>query len=96
MHKNPGTNVHSDIPIVDFAPFSHGNASNRAAVAALIGSIARSLGFVYLRGIEITQGDVDHLFARMAAFFGLPDAAKKPLARARAAGMTLRGGYVPR
>jgi isopenicillin N synthase-like dioxygenase len=96
LHKNPGTNVHSDIPIVDFAPFSHGNASNRAAVAALIGSIARSLGFVYLRGIEITQGDVDHLFARMAAFFGLPDAAKKPLARARAAGMTLRGGYVPR
>jgi isopenicillin N synthase-like dioxygenase len=96
LHKNPGTSIHSDIPIVDFAAFGRGDAKSRAAVAALICSIARSLGFVYLRGIAITQGDVDRMFARMAAFFALPDAAKRPLARARPAGATLRCGYVPR
>ena len=96
MHKNPGTSIHSDIPIVDFAAFGRGDAKSRAAVAALICSIARSLGFVYLRGIAITQGDVDRMFARMAAFFALPDATKRPLTRARPAGATLRCGYVPR
>ncbi len=96
MQRNPGTNIHSDIPIVDFAHFNSQDAKKRAAIAALICGIARSLGFVYLRGIAITQDEVDRMFARMAAFFDLPIAAKRPLARARPAGVTLRCGYVPR
>lgn len=93
---HPEQTVFSDIPVVDFAAFKHGDAASRAAVAGRIGAVARSLGFVYLSGIGITQADVDRQLASMAAFFDLPLASKKPLARARYADRELRCGYVPR
>jgi len=64
--------------------------SRRASVPSL------ERWFVYLRGIEIKQADVEHLLASMATFFDLPAAAKKPLVRARRANADLRCGYVPR
>ena len=95
-HHLPGPSITSDIPVVDFAAFTQGDARSRVAAAARIGAIARSLGFVYLRGIGITQNDVDRQLASMAAFFDLPAATKRPLVRARRAHAVLRCGYVPR
>jgi len=53
------------------------------------------LGFVYLRGIDIRQSDVDRLLANMATFFDMPATSKGPLVRARRANAELRCGYVP-
>ncbi|WP_157218231.1 isopenicillin N synthase family dioxygenase [Flavisphingomonas formosensis] len=61
-----------EIPLIDFAPFLSGNATDRARVAGEIAWACRVIGFFYLKGHGVDQAVIDRMFDQSAAFFHLP------------------------
>lgn len=85
----------SAIPVIDFAKFGAGDASEREAVARQIRDISATLGFIYLTGAGISQHEVDEMFVLSTAFFDLPSTCKDPLVKAHRVTGDLQCGYVP-
>jgi hypothetical protein len=57
-----------DIPLIDFSPFLHGSARDRAQVASSIDKAFKSCGFMYLRNHGIDQRKVDECFEWVRTF----------------------------
>lgn len=58
----------SDIPLIDFSPFLHGSARDRAQVASSIDKAFKSRGFIYLSNHGIDQHKVDECFEWVRTF----------------------------
>lgn len=71
--------IQTEIPVVDFAPFS-GNAADRQRVADQIFQACHRVGFLYLKNHGIPQLQIDQAFARSRQFFDLPLTEKQAVA----------------
>jgi isopenicillin N synthase-like dioxygenase len=67
----------SEIPLIDFAPFLSGDAAARQAVADQIADASRRIGFFYLTGHGVPAALREDVFAKSAAFYGLPEAERE-------------------
>jgi isopenicillin N synthase-like dioxygenase len=56
------------IPLIDFSPFLHGSARDRAQVASSIDEAFQSRGFIYLSNHGIDQRKVDGCFELVRTF----------------------------
>lgn len=72
------------IPLIDFAPFTTGDGSDRQRVAAEIYTACHEVGFMYLRNSGIPPALSDRLFAETRRFFDLPAEVKEQGARSDA------------
>jgi isopenicillin N synthase-like dioxygenase len=73
------------IPLIDFAPFLHGDTAARAAIARQIGEACRHIGFFYVVNHGVDPALTDRAFAEAARFFALPTAEKAKIAIERSA-----------
>jgi isopenicillin N synthase-like dioxygenase len=69
-----------EIPIIDMAPFLHGDAASRREVASRIGAAARGIGFFYIINHGVPDGLVAQVYAEAKRFFDLPVARKAEIA----------------
>jgi len=69
-----------EIPVIDFAPFLHGDAPARAAVAEKIGDACRNIGFFYVINHGVPETLVADVYAQSKRFFALPAAQKAEIA----------------
>lgn len=67
------------IPLIDFSAFLQGTPAARAATARALLAGFQTAGFVYLRAHPIAASTLRAVFARSAAFFAQPLAAKDAL-----------------
>ncbi|EMC97924.1 hypothetical protein BAUCODRAFT_573968 [Baudoinia panamericana UAMH 10762] len=58
-----------DIPLIDFASFTNGDAATRRTTAQAILSGFQTAGFIYLRNHGVPKADVETAFAESARFF---------------------------
>ena len=68
------------IPVIDFAPFLHGSAADRKAVARKIGEACRNIGFFYLINHGVPAALTERTFAEARRFFALPLEKKREIA----------------
>lgn len=68
------------IPVIDFAPFLHGSAADRKAVARKIGEACRNIGFFYLINHGVPPALTEQTFAEARRFFALPLEKKREIA----------------
>ncbi len=68
------------IPIIDFAPFTHGDSTAKQRVVDEIYTAFTEIGFMYLR-CGISEYLLDRLFTQVKQFFALPESAKEQIAR---------------
>jgi len=68
------------IPVIDFEPFSLGNAYSRQAVAHQIAQACKEIGFMYLKNSGISSSLMNQLFTQTKQFFALPLSVKDQLA----------------
>ena len=76
------------IPIVDIAPFDHGDADVRRAVVGAVRRACEEIGFFILVGHGVEPAVVDRLYGAARAFFDLPAEVKERVGEAGA----VRGG----
>lgn len=62
----------SPVPVIDIAPFRHGDAAARAAVAAAVDAACTDLGFLIVSGHGVPDALVDEMRAISRGFFDLP------------------------
>lgn len=62
----------SQIPLIDFAPFLHGDEKARRQVAGKIGAACHDTGFFYLENHGIEPPIFDSVYAQARKFFALP------------------------
>ena len=65
------------VPLIDFAPFLHGDAAARRAVADEIARACETIGFFYLAGHGVPETLRSAMFATAADFFHLDPAEKE-------------------
>ena len=69
------------IPIVDFAPFTQGDAADKQRVVDQIYAACHDIGFMYLQNCGIRQSLFNRLLDESKQFFDLPEAVKAQMAR---------------
>lgn len=82
----------SEIPVIDFAPFLHGDEAQKRAIAEKIGVACRSAGFFYLTGHGIPAELFQSVYAQLKRFFDLPRDEKMAIYIGHSA---LNRGYSP-
>lgn len=82
----------SAIPLIDFAPFLHGDDTQRRAVAAQIGAACRNSGFFYLKNHGIEADRFARIYQAGKRFYQLPLEAKMEVAAAKSERLR---GYTP-
>lgn len=70
-----------DVPIIDIEPFRKGSHAEKQAVAEAVDQACRDIGFLVIRGHGVSAELIAHIRAVSAAFFDLPLAEKKKVAR---------------
>ena len=65
-----------EIPSLDLADFTTGNPEKKAAFVKKLGEAYQNIGFVAIKNHGLSKELQDRLYASIAAFFALPDAAK--------------------
>jgi isopenicillin N synthase-like dioxygenase len=70
----------TQIPIIDFAPFTQGTAADKQRVVEQIYDACHEIGFMYLRN-GIKKPLLDRLLTQSQQFFDLPVALKEQVAR---------------
>lgn len=68
------------IPVIDFAPFLHGDATAKAQVVRQIGAACRDTGFFYVINHGVPAELVAQVYAQAKRFFALPAAQKAEIA----------------
>ena len=71
----------TQIPIIDFAPFTKGNATEKQAVVEQIYAACHQVGFMYLQNIGISRSLFSNLLDQSKQFFNLPTKVKEQLTR---------------
>lgn len=71
----------TQIPMVDFAPFTEGNATEKQAVVEQVYAACHQVGFMYLRNIGISRSLLSNLLTQSKQFFDCPTEIKEQLAR---------------
>ncbi len=66
----------SPVPVIDIAPFLHGDAAARAGVAAAVDAACTDIGFLIVSGHGVPDALVDEMRAVSRAFFDQPVADK--------------------
>jgi isopenicillin N synthase-like dioxygenase len=69
------------VPLIDFAPFMHGDRRAQEQVARQVYAACHEIGFMYLQNHGIPQPLLDDLLRQAAAFFRLPASKKHEVAR---------------
>lgn len=69
------------IPLIDLAPLTQGNAADRQSVANQIYEACHEIGFMYLCNHGIPQSLLDQLLVQAKQFFDLPVAVKEQVTR---------------
>ncbi len=69
-----------EIPVIDMAPFLHGDAASRLAVANQIGDAAKRIGFFYIVNHGVPAALVADVYAEAKRFFDLPAERKAEIA----------------
>ena len=69
----------SALPVIDFAAFKNGTATQRRAIAAEIGAACRQDGFFVLQNHQLDKSLTDGAFAAAHAFFDQPLADKQAI-----------------
>ena len=67
----------TNIPLIDFAGFTSGDAIELKATVAKLRSALESCGFMYLKNHGVPEPVVDEVFAQSRRFFALPIEAKQ-------------------
>ncbi len=70
-----------DVPIIDIAPFRHGAAAQRRAVADAVDRACRDIGFLVIGGHGVDAALIERTREVSRAFFDLPLAEKQRVAR---------------
>jgi isopenicillin N synthase-like dioxygenase len=70
----------TQIPIVDFEPFIHGNQAEQRAVVQQVYQACHEIGFMYLTDCGLSAPTLAEMFAQSQQFFALPDALKQQIA----------------
>ena len=71
----------TQIPIIDFAPFTEGNATEKQAVVEQIYAACHQIGFMYLQNVGISRSLLSNLLDQSKQFFDYPTEIKEQLAR---------------
>ena len=71
----------TQIPIIDFAPFTQGTAADKQQVVEQLYDACHKIGFMYLRNSGISKPLLDRLLTQSQQFFDLPVALKERVAR---------------
>lgn len=66
----------SPVPVIDIAPFLHGDATARAGVAAAVDAACTDLGFLIISGHGVSEALVEEMRTVSRAFFDQPLADK--------------------
>jgi isopenicillin N synthase-like dioxygenase len=66
----------TEIPVIDIAPFLHGDARTRAGVAQKIGQACREIGFFYIVNHGVPAELIASVYAQSRRFFSQPDPVK--------------------
>ena len=69
--------VEDRVPLIDIAPFLHGKAAGRRAVARAVDAACRDTGFFTIAGHGVPEPLVARTRAVSAAFFALPESEKR-------------------
>lgn len=69
-----------EIPVIDFAPFLHGDDAARLAVVGRIGAACRDIGFFYVVNHGVPEALVAQVYAQAKRFFALPEEEKAKIA----------------
>ncbi|KAH8892690.1 Clavaminate synthase-like protein [Thozetella sp. PMI_491] len=64
-------------PVISFAPFLHGSSDDRAVVAKQLYDAFHTFGWVYLKDFDISEEEIDEMFAHSKRFFDRPIEDKK-------------------
>jgi isopenicillin N synthase-like dioxygenase len=70
-----------NVPVIDIAPFRHGDAAARAAVAQAVDQACRDIGFLVISGHGVDAGLIERTRSVSRAFFDLPLDEKRRVAR---------------
>ncbi len=70
-----------DVPVIDIAPFVHGSAADKLAVASAVDKACRDIGFLIVRGHGVADETMAGMRSVSQAFFDLPMADKLRVAR---------------
>lgn len=62
----------STVPIVDIAPYRHGGAEGKAAVAAQVDAACREIGFLVIEGHGVPDDLIRAMYQSSAEYFALP------------------------
>jgi isopenicillin N synthase-like dioxygenase len=71
----------TSVPIIDVAPFRHGDQAARRGVARAVDAACRSIGFLVITGHGVPAALIEQVDAQSRAFFDLPLAAKMAVQR---------------
>jgi isopenicillin N synthase-like dioxygenase len=80
------------VPVIDIAPFSVGDAAGKAAVARQVGQACRDIGFLIISGHGIDPALIERTDAVSRKFFDLPLEDKMAVVRPA---MDVTRGYIP-
>lgn len=70
-----------DVPIIDIAPFTHGNAADKLAVAKAVDQACRDIGFLVIHGHGVSSQLMAAVRRVSCDFFDLPLSEKQRVAR---------------
>ena len=69
------------VPVVDIAPFIHGDAESKRAVAHKLAAACEEIGFFTIVGHGVSEVLIAEARAKALAFFALPAAVNREVAR---------------
>ncbi len=70
-----------EVPVIDIAPFMHGSAADKLALAKTVAQACRDIGFLVIQGHGVSSELMDTVRRLSRDFFDLPLAEKQRVAR---------------
>src|SRR5262249_38500026 len=74
---NEGRTMETVAPVIDIAPFSWGDAAQKAAVAQQFGAACEQTGFLIVTGHGVADETIARMLAAWRGYFDLPEDVKR-------------------